>query len=77
MNGIYFLTIKESLTDIGHNLKIEFLDLLDDFKDFFLLIKTHTYDILCMKFGTEVVNLFGIALIFLAIMLIATKVINK
>lgn len=73
------LLLKTSTTsnNFFKKLQYEFKDLFDDFADFFDLIKTHTYDILCQKFDPLVVNMFGIGLIFLLIMLIATKIINK
>lgn len=73
------LLLKTSITsnNFFKKLQYEFKDLFDDFADFFDLIKTHTYDVLCQKFDPLVVNMFGIGLIFLLIMLIATKVINK
>lgn len=55
----------------------EIKELGQDFLDFFIIIKEHTYDPLCNQFGSMVVNLFGIGLIFLIIMLVANVIINK
>ncbi len=74
---INLLDFKEWLQNVWEKIVEEFLDLIKDFADVFSIIKEHTYDVLCRQFGDMVVNLFGITLIFVIIMLVATKIINK
>ncbi len=71
------LDFKEWLRDVGKSIGEQFMDLLHDFGEVFDVIKTHTYDVLCEHFGSGVVNLFGITLIFVFIMLISIKIINR
>ena len=73
------LLLKTSTTSNNFFKKIqyEFKDLFEDFIDFFVLIKENTYDVLCQHFDPLVVNMFGIGIIFLLVMLIATKLINR
>ena len=71
------LDIKEWLSNVWEAFVEQVLDLLKDFGAFFSMIKEHTYDVLCRQFGDLVVNLFGITLIFVIIMLVATKIIQK
>ena len=71
------LDFKEWLINLWKSFIAEVMDLLKDFADVFEIIKEHTYDVLCRQFGDMVVNLFGITLIFVIIMLVATKIINK
>lgn len=54
----------------------EIADLGRDFKDFFLLIKKNTYDILIKKFGSTGVNLVLIMLFVIVFMIIITKIIR-
>ena len=51
-------------------------DLGRDFKDFFLLIKKNTYDILIEKFGETGVNMVLILALVIIFMIIVTKVIR-
>ena len=74
---MYALSIKDWISNFLKQFWEQLLDLLKDFADFFGLIKEHTYDVLCKQFGDMVVNLFGITLIFVIIMLVAIKIINK
>ena len=54
----------------------EIADLGRDFKDFFLLIKKNTYDVLIEKFGSTGVNLVLIMLFVIVFMIIITKIIR-
>ena len=74
---VYTLDFKEWLADTWEAICEQFLDLLKDFAAVFTMIKEYTYDVLCKTFGSGVVNLFGITLIFVIIMLVALKIINR
>ena len=54
----------------------EVLDLGKDFRDFFLMIKEHTYDALADKFGATGVALVFIAIMVILFMIIITRVIR-
>lgn len=62
---------------LGKSFQQEFRELFKDIVDFIMLIKENTYDVLCTNYGTEIVNLLGLGLIFLLIMIIAMKIINR
>ncbi len=72
--NFYLLAAKRTL---GEEIKYQMEDLFRSFKDFFMLIKENTYDVLCNNFGTDIVNLFCIALAALIVMLVATAIINR
>ncbi len=71
------LDFKEWISDVGKSIGEQFQDLFHDFAEVFDVIKAHTYDVLCEHFGSGVVNLFGITLIFVIIMLVSIKIINR
>lgn len=54
----------------------EVSDLGRDLKDFFILIKKNTYDILIEKFGETGVNMVLILVLVIIFMIIVTKVIR-
>ena len=70
MLGILILKNHRSF---GEELKYEIQDLFKTFVDFF----TSIYESLCNSFGTDIVNLFGIAIGALIIMLVAMAIINR
>lgn len=73
---LFYLLDKAERTFL-EELEYEVKDLFRSFVDFFYMIKENTYDVLVTKFGAEVVNMTLIAVFFIAVMIIATKVINK
>lgn len=77
INLINLLTVSDTANKFWKNFKLEVEDLIDDFESFFLMIKANTYDVLCEHFDPFVVNIFGLAILFLIVMLVATKIINK
>lgn len=64
-------------TRFWKDLRHEVMELFEDIFDFFILIKENTYDVLCANYGTEIVNLLGLGLIFLIVMIVAMKIINR
>ncbi len=60
-----FKKIEKEMSDLGR-----------DFKDFFILIKKNTYDILIEKFGETGVNMVLILALVIIFMIIVTKVIR-
>ena len=73
---LFYLLDKVERTFL-EELEYEVKDLFSSFVDFFYMIKENTYDVLVSNFGAEVVNMTLIAVFFIAVMIIATKVINK
>lgn len=73
---LFYLLDKAERTFL-EELEYEVKDLFRSFVDFFYMIKENTYDVLVSNFGAEVVNMTLIAVFFIAVMIIATKVINK
>lgn len=69
-----YLLVKESFWD---GIKEEFAEIGEAIKDFFLMIKEVTYDVLAGKIGTDIVNLFLIAIGVIAIIMICLKIINR
>lgn len=55
----------------------EFDEIGEAIKDFFLMIKEITYDVVAGKFGSDIVNLFLIALGVIAIIIVCLKIINR
>ncbi len=74
MNLLTYLIVKESFWD---QFKEEIRDVLDMFKDFFLMIKEVTYDVLANAIGGDVVNLLLIAIGTVALIMILLSVINR
>lgn len=72
--NFYLLEVKRTL---GEELKYQVEDLFRSFSDFFIMIKENTYDVLCNNFGTDIVNLFCIALAALLVMIVAISIINR
>lgn len=69
----YFL-VKQTFWE---QLQEEFRDVLDMFKDFFLMIKEVTYDVLVNSFGGDSVNLVLIGIGVIAVMMILLAIINR
>lgn len=75
---IYFLAAEKSgFEKFIEGLREEFLDIVEDFTDFFVGIKESFYDMAIEKFGEMPVNLLLLGILFLAIMLIFLKIVNK
>lgn len=74
MNLLTYLIVKESFWD---QFKEEIRDVLDMFKDFFLMIKEVTYDVLANAIGGDIVNLLLIAIGTVALIMILLSVINR
>lgn len=73
---LFYLLDKVERTFL-EELEYEVKDFFSSFVDFFYMIKENTYDVLVSNFGAEVVNMTLIAVFFIAVMIIAIKVINK
>ena len=74
MNLLTYLIVKESFWE---QFKEEIRDVLDMFKDFFLMIKEVTYDVLANAIGGDIVNLLLIAIGTVALIMILLSVINR
>lgn len=73
---LFYLLDKAERTFL-EELEYEVKDLFRSFVDFFYMIKENTYDVLVTKFGAEVVNMTLLAVLFITLMIVATKIINK
>lgn len=74
MNILNYLLIKESFLD---QLKDEMADVGKMFKDFFLMIKEATYDVVVNWIGGDATNLLLIAIIVIIIMIVCLAIINR
>lgn len=68
---------KSGIMKFLEGLKDEFLEVLEEFGEFFIGIKEFLYDGAVEKFGEMPVNLLLIGAGFLLIMLIFLKIVNK
>ena len=75
--NIKLTTLEINIGSWFKNFWKDFTELFEDIVDFIILIKENTYDVLCANYGTEIVNLLGLGLIFLLVMIIAMKIINR
>ena len=74
--ALFYLLDKAERTFL-EELEYEVKDLFRSFVDFFYMIKENTYDVLVSNFGAEVVNMTLLAVLFITLMIVATKIINK
>ena len=75
--NLYVLSKENGFTKFLEGLKKDFLEVIEDFKDFFISIKEFVYDGLVERFGETPVNMLLLAAVFLIIMLIIIKLINR
>lgn len=74
MNLLVYLLAKKTFWE---SVKYELEDIAEMIKEFFLMIKEVTYDVLAGFVGENVVNMFLIGIGALVIMLICLKIINR
>lgn len=74
MNTLTYFLVKESFFD---QLKQEFIDVWEMFKDFFLMIKEVTYDVAANAIGGDMVNLLLIAIGTIAVIMVLLAIINR
>lgn len=74
--NLYLLSQESGVKDFLDGLKKDFLEVVEDFKKFFISLKEMTYDVLVTKFGETPINMLLLALLFIIIMLIIIKIIN-
>lgn len=68
---------KSGIMKFLEGLKDEFLEVLEEFGEFFIDIKEFLYDGAVEKFGEMPVNLLLIGALFLLIMLLFLKIVNR
>lgn len=61
----------------GEKMVRECKEMVEEFGNFFKIIKENTYDILCDKFGSTAINIVLATLGVLILMFIINKVINR
>ena len=74
MNLLVYLLAKKTFWE---SVKYELEDIAEMIKEFFLMIKEVTYDVLAGFVGENVVNMLLISIGALVIMLICLKIINR
>lgn len=74
MNTLTYFLVKQTFWE---QLQEELEDVINMFKDFFLMIKEVTYDVLVNAIGGDIVNLLLIALGVIGVMIICLSVINR
>lgn len=75
--NLYLLSQENGVKDFLDGLKKDFLEVVEDFKKFFISLKEMTYDVLVTKFGETPINMLLLALLFIIIILIIIKFINR
>lgn len=75
--NLYLLSQENGFKDFLDGLKKDFFEVIEDFKKFFISLKEMTYDVLVTKFGETPINMLLLALLFIIIMLIIIKFINR
>ena len=75
--NLQILNLLKDDRTLGEKLKDQFFDILAEIKDFFILIKENTYDLLCGFLDPMIVNLLLIAIGVVLVMMIAITLINK
>ena len=74
MNTLTQLLVKHTFWE---QVKYEAKDLIDMFKDFFLMIKEVTYDVAANAIGGEILNVILVCLLALGIMIGCMAIINR
>jgi len=74
LNTLTYFLVK---TTFWEKLVEEFKDVIDMFKDFFLMIKEVTYDVVAGYVGADIVNLMLIAVGIIGVMIVCITIINK
>lgn len=69
-----YILVKQTFWD---QLMDEFKDIGKALSDFFLMIKEVTYDVIAGKVGSDIVNLFLIAIGVIAIIMVCLAIINR
>ncbi|HAB67491.1 MAG TPA: hypothetical protein DCE23_09005 [Firmicutes bacterium] len=69
-----YILVKQTFWD---QLMDEFKDIGKAISDFFLMIKEVTYDVIAGKVGSDIVNLFLIAIGVIAIIMVCLAIINR
>ncbi len=74
LNTIVLELVKRTFWD---HVKEEFNSVLDTLKDFFLMIKEYTYDIIADKIGSDMAGIFLVGILTVGLMVILITLINK
>lgn len=61
---------------IGKEIEFELKDIITTIKDFFLMIKENTYDVLVSNFGADIVNILLLGIGIVLVIFILLKLIN-
>ena len=75
--NLYLLSEQNGFKKFLEGLKKDFLEVIEDFKKFFISLKEMTYDVLVAKFGETPINMLLLGLLFLVIMIVIIKIINR
>lgn len=74
LNTLIYGLVKRTFWD---HVKEEFASVMDTIKDFFLMIKEYTYDLIADKIGSDVTGILFICVAALGVMVLAVTLINK
>lgn len=74
MNTLTQLLVKHSFWE---QVQYEFRDLVDMFKDFFIMIKEVTYDVVAGAIGGTTLNVILVVIGALVIMIVCMAIINR
>lgn len=61
---------------IGEEIEFELKDIITTIKDFFIMIKENTYDVLVSNFGADIVNILLLGIGIVLVIFILLKLIN-
>lgn len=74
INNLMYLLVKETFWD---KVKHEFSSVWETIKDFFLMIKEYTWDIIADKIGGDMAGIILVGIIAVGIMVVLISVINR
>ena len=75
--NLYLLSQENDFKKFLDGLKKDFFEVIEDFKKFFISLKEMTYDVSVTKFGETPINMLLLALLFIIIMLVIIKFVNR
>ena len=74
LTNLVYALVKQTFWD---HVKEEFQSIGEVFKDFFLMIKEYTYDIIADKIGGDMAGVFLVAIIAVGVMVVLVTLINR
>lgn len=74
INNLIYTLVKQTFWD---HVKDEFSSIGETLKDFFLMIKEYTWDIIADKVGGDIAGIFLVGILAFGVMVVLISVINR